>query len=114
MSKQKVSGTLDSVASMLMYHYQALVEDGCLDPKKEMATVLPKLINLSEAQSNYVMSEIGDNPVRVMLENVQLIVRSMKLDADKEMLIKASDLTVLENSLKEINKILGGDSYGTK
>lgn len=112
MSKQKVSGTLDTVVSMLMYYYQALVEDGCLDPKREMATVLPRLINLSEAQSNYVISEAGNNPVRSMLLNMQLIIRSMKIDAGTGVRANVSELTILENSLSELNKILGGDVDG--
>ena len=114
MSRERVNSALNVTASMMMYYYDALVADGCLDPKQEMATELPRLIHLSEAQSKFVESQMTNRPLDTMIENMLLVVKSLKWDVQNGGSVKASDLTLLEKSLLELNRMLGGTEDGIK
>lgn len=79
---EKVRGAKVATQNMLMYYYQALVEEGHPDPKREMATELPKMIQLSQEQAEYVQAEIAadnsDMSLKELLQHTIILLKEME------------------------------------
>lgn len=112
MKSMRSKSAAQAVVSMLIYYHEALVEEGCPDPRREMATVLPDMIRLSEAQSQYVKDRVENNSIPVMIDNMQVILSAVISDAEKGKRTDKTQLEVVRKSLEELNNILGGDSNG--
>lgn len=102
MSSARAKGIEGNIANMLTYYYKVLIEDGSIDPKRDMATILPNLIGLSEAQAKYVKDNIDKDVVMTILDNSISILEIMY--AEDKVLSKVHD------GLKRIKEILGGSS----
>jgi hypothetical protein len=114
MSFLKTGGYMDRVASakiatqnMLMYYFQALIEVGCEDPKRELATELPKMIKLSEDQTKFVLAEYSNSiNAEEMIKSMLILVAEM----DKEKKYLKENTTLLKKGLETLyNIVKSGD-----
>lgn len=113
MAGAKSNAALNAVKTMLVYYHEALVAEGCQDPKREMATVLPYAINLSEAQTAYVQQKVSEFDLMDILDNSLVILSAMILESEKTNPENLSKLMLLKNTMQEIKKRLGGTVDGS-
>ncbi len=101
MADNKVTAAKIGVQNMLMYYYQALIEEGCGDPKQVIATELPKMIKLTDEQTNFVLSSYKEGlSVDDILNNMKILLAEME---SKEKYIK-NNVTLLKRCINKLHK----------
>lgn len=66
-----------------MYYRQALEQKGCLDTKKEIATLLGKSLSLSYEQISFIHNT--DVNISETINNIDILIRSLDIkEKDKE------------------------------
>ena len=100
----------NNVVNMMMFYYNALVEEGCQDPKREMATNLSKMINLSQAQAQYVLKTLDETDINVLqiLNNISIILTTTNTKYEDD------NINVAINSINNLVNLLGGVSHDNK
>ena len=73
MGNNKLDGAKDATQSMLFYYLLSLSQSGVEDPKQLIATELGKMINLSEEQIEYVITETKTN--NRILDNIDSCIK---------------------------------------
>lgn len=110
---EKVRGAKIATQNMLMYYYQALVEEGHPDPKREMATELPKMIQLSQEQAQYVQAEIAagnsDMSIKELLQHMIVLLKEM----EQSQTFLSDNVEMVKRTLQSLYVSIGqGDEPG--
>lgn len=113
MATTKSNAALNAVKSMLVYYHEALIQEGCQDPKREMATILPYAINLSEAQTAFVQQKTEEFDLMNLLDNSLLILSAMLMDLERGKIPETNKLVLIKSTLEEVRKRLGGNADGS-
>jgi uncharacterized protein YeeX (DUF496 family) len=105
MSDNIISSSQKAVEDMLFYYYYSLVRSKCPDPKQVIATELPKMINLTEDQMNYIkINCLQENKLLENLDSSIGLLSSMEgskvLDMESIRIVKGI-LTVMKEQCKQ-------------
>ena len=96
---EKLNSAKEAVSKMMFYYNQALVQSGCPDVKRAMATELSKMINLSSDQTKYVMDNVEVMSIIDMLKNTIVIVDATYDVSHNE---QVENLDIITKSLESI------------
>jgi hypothetical protein len=98
----------EMVRSGLTYWIMALKEGGCNDPVKKIVTELPKLINISDEQAMYLLTNSKEKiDVEQILNDILILI--LKAKEDKEFTNRTYKLIM--NGLDEIRSIFNEADY---
>lgn len=97
-----------SLANQLHYYRVALAEEGVADINQYLATRLPALIRLSEAQQKYVSEMTIDEETQLelpdMIDSLTTLIQVMRRTGQ----LDQSYLKIIEETLKQMKIIVGG------
>lgn len=107
-SNDKIASAKKAVSDMMFYYYYSLVQSGCEDPKKEIATELPKMIGLTEDQINYVkVNALQQNTLIQNLDSsiglLSSIEESKSLDIESIAIVKGILSAIKEQAGESID-----------
>lgn len=104
------------VVDMLFYYIHSLIKQGVEDPLQVVATELPKMINFSMEQIEYIkMNVLQDNKLVENLDSSIGLLSSMEesktLDLESLKIVKGI-LEIMRNDAKvSLQKVFNGDEY---
>ena len=97
-----------SLANQLHYYRLTLAEEGGADINQYLATRLPHLIRLSEAQQKYVSEMTADDETQLdlpdMIDSMTTLIQVMRRTEQ----LDQSYLKIIEETLKQIKIVVGG------
>lgn len=97
-----------SLVNQLHYYRLTLAEEGVADINQYLATRLPHLIRLSEAQQKYVSEMTADDETQLdlpdMIDSMTTLIQVMRRTEQ----LDQSYLKIIEESLKQIKIVVGG------
>lgn len=88
-----------ALQTMLIYYYQTLLKSGVKDPRQVIATELPKMINLSKEQSEYIYEHIDDNTLTTK-EIIDSLIAILLPHTKDNITLNKKDATLMINNLK--------------
>lgn len=94
-----------SLLNLMLYYHAELREEGVVDTKQVLATKLPALIHLSEAQSQFVEEEIKRDPQIEILENIMVLLQNMK----QEQVYDDDAVKIILESLDYLKELNGSE-----
>lgn len=94
-----------SLLNLMLYYHAELREEGVVDTKQVLATKLPALIHLSEAQSRFVEEEVKRDPKPDILENVIVLLQSMS----QEQVYNDDAVKIILESLNYLKELNGNE-----
>ena len=109
-----MNSSKNAVVDMLFYYIHSLIKQGVEDPLQVVSTELPKLINASMEQIEYVkINTLQDNKLIDNLDSsiglLNSIEESKTLDLESIKIVKGI-LEIMRNDAKiSLQKVYGGD-----
>lgn len=113
MGNEETKGLEKSVQTMLFYYITSLIDTGVQDTRQYVATVLPKMINLTEEQSLFVQTQVRKDrslpeKLRLSVELLKNIEKTGKLDMQSITLVRSMVENMYDNC-KEVLEMVVDD-----
>lgn len=106
----RVKSAETAMSTMLIYYHQSLVEAGCSDPKKQIATIVSNVISISESQMQYIENTPQGASITETFDNIFTLLELM-VSTDK---VDKESISLITNSLRTISSVAKMKPYKVK
>ena len=103
--QDRVKGAKDLLLNSIMYYRQALLQTGCQDINKEIATEVGRAMMLTQEQTDFI-AEAKQAKAKEVIENAEILLKHMVYNdkLDKE------SITLILKGLKTLKGLVNNES----